>query len=122
MKDGIPKSLTLNNAPTIGSHARGVLEVLYERYQGRVSVIGTVSNDDPWPDFADRNLRVLDVNSAKVILRTANLYPFNKWNYDLEILQNHKSGPFATCRGQMLKQVKVKYWRSEERRVGKECA
>lgn len=111
LKDGIPKSLSLNNLPSDGSHARGVLEELYERYQGNGNLsdksTGYVSR---WPGFADPNLRFLEVNDDKVILRTAQINPVNKWNYDLEVLQNYKTVAFPTCHGQMLEQVKVKYW------------
>jgi hypothetical protein len=107
LKTGVRKSLSLNGVTGYGSPARGALELLYERYVGAGS---SVNNDERWPDFADTNLQVLEVNGVNVIQRTAQIYPFNAWNYDIDILQNYRDDVFITCHAQLLKQMLVKFW------------
>lgn len=107
LKDGVRKSLDLNSVPSYGSPARGALELLYERYMGAGS---SVNNDERWPDFADTNLKVLEVNGVNVIQRTAQIHPFNAWNYDIDILQNYSDGVVVTCHAQVLQQMLVKFW------------
>ena len=112
LNDGTPNSLELNNMPTYGTYARGVQEVLYERYKGAAGAksIGVENESGRWPDFADSNMQVLEVDGVNVIQRSARIHPANAWNYDIDILQNRKEGVLATCRGQIMQQMRVKFW------------